>query len=186
MKPLPLLCALLLDAGQLADQISSKYCINHSTISIIDSMYFPYPYKPCGSCPSKLSSADTHYVQQLISSWKAGNWAHISKTLVDIKNQLSHHTMLILTCSKQVYSLRQQRKVISQHVASGEWQEFSVTHQTWLSTSRNWWECHMGPTLTTLGQIVVVLFRVWCVTENSCHSSDATCWDMTFLCWLRL
>src|SRR5882762_8289199 len=85
----PALCShslSLLDAGQSPHQIS-KTCENHSTISMLHSEYIPHPYKPCGSHPFKLSAADTHYAQQLISSWKAGNAAQIAKALVDIKNQ---------------------------------------------------------------------------------------------------
>jgi len=77
----------LLDAGQLAYQISTKTFVNHSTISILHFIYFPCPYKPYGGHPSKLSPADNHYVQQLIGSWKAGNGAHIAKALVDVKTQ---------------------------------------------------------------------------------------------------
>src|SRR5882762_5736256 len=86
----PALCShnlSLLDAGQSPHQISSKTCQNHSSISMLHSKYFPHPYKPCGSHLFTLSAADTHYVQHLISSWKAGNAAQISKALVDIKNQ---------------------------------------------------------------------------------------------------
>jgi len=60
----------------LAHQISSKTCVNHSTISMLHSKYFPHPYRPCGGHPSKLSPADTHYVQELIGSWWAGNGAN--------------------------------------------------------------------------------------------------------------
>src|SRR5882762_4468469 len=35
----------------------------------------------------KPSTADTHCVQQLISSWKDGTAAHITKMLVDVKNE---------------------------------------------------------------------------------------------------
>jgi len=53
--------------------------------------YFPHPYKPCGGQPFKLSAADTHYVQQLISSWKAGNAApNCPKHDMDVKNKFSH------------------------------------------------------------------------------------------------
>jgi len=75
----------LLDAGQLAYQISSKSCVCNSTISILHSKYFPHPYKTSGGHPSKLSATDTHYVQQLIGSWKAVSGAKIVKTLVDIE-----------------------------------------------------------------------------------------------------
>jgi len=54
---------------------------------MLHSKYFPHPYKTCGGHPFKLSAADSHYVHQLISSWKAGNGAQIAKALVDIKNK---------------------------------------------------------------------------------------------------
>src|SRR5882762_118498 len=77
----------LLDAGQLAYQISFKACGNHSTISMLPSKYFPHQYKPSGDYPLKLSAAGTHCAQQLISSWKAGNAAQLAKALVHVKNQ---------------------------------------------------------------------------------------------------
>jgi len=77
----------LLDAGQLAHHISSKTCENHSTISMLHSKYFPHQYNLSGDYPSKPSTADTHHVQQLISSWKAGTAAQITKMLVDVKNK---------------------------------------------------------------------------------------------------
>ena len=78
----------LLDAGQLAYWISSKTCVNHSTISVLYSKYFSHPHKPSGGCSPKLSAADTHHIQQLISAWKAINAAQIAKTLVYTKNKL--------------------------------------------------------------------------------------------------
>ena len=77
----------LLDTGQLAYQISSKTCVNHSTISILHSKYFPHPHKPSGGYLPKLSAADIHHTQQLISSWKAVNAAQITKALVYTKNK---------------------------------------------------------------------------------------------------
>jgi len=40
----------------------------------------PTPPKPSAGRPSKLSAADTHYAQQLISSGKAENASQITKT----------------------------------------------------------------------------------------------------------
>ena len=77
----------LLDAGQLAYQISFKACENHSTISMLPSKYFSHQYKLSGDYTLKLSAAGTHCAQQLISYWKAGNAAQVAKVLVDIKNQ---------------------------------------------------------------------------------------------------
>src|SRR5882762_5933869 len=77
----------LLDGGQLAHQISSKTCVHHFTISILHSNYFLHPHKPSGGCSSKLSAADIHHIQQLISTWKVIHAAQIAKTLVDTKNK---------------------------------------------------------------------------------------------------
>ena len=77
----------LLDAGQLSNQISFKTCVNHSTISILQSKYFLHPHKPSGGNSSKLSAADTHHMQQLISIWKVVNAAQIAKTLVHTKDK---------------------------------------------------------------------------------------------------
>jgi len=77
----------LLDAGPLSHQISSETCVSHSTISTLHSKYLPHPHRPSGGYSSKLSAADTHHLQQLISSWKAGNAAQNAKALVYTKHQ---------------------------------------------------------------------------------------------------
>jgi|SRR5882762_9414449 len=80
----PALCShslSLLDAGQLSHQICSKACENHPTISMLHSKYFLQQYKPSRDYPSKLSAADTHHVQQLIRSWKAGMQPKLPKCL---------------------------------------------------------------------------------------------------------
>jgi len=77
----------LLDAGQLSHQICSKTFENDPSTSMLHSKYFPHQYKPTGDYPSKLTAADTHHVQQLTRSWKAGNAAQVAKTHVYIKNQ---------------------------------------------------------------------------------------------------
>jgi len=90
----------LLDAGQLSHQISSKTCVNHSTISMLHSMYFPQSHKPSGGYLPKLFAADTHHLWQLISSWKAVNAAKNAKTLVYTKNQplISYNTSVNTHC----------------------------------------------------------------------------------------
>src|SRR5882724_9251925 len=77
----------LLDAGPLSHQISSETCVSHSTIFTLHSKYFPHPHKPSAGYSSKLSAANTHCVQPLISSWKAVNAAQIAKALVYTKSQ---------------------------------------------------------------------------------------------------
>jgi len=54
---------------------------------MLPSKYFPHQHKPSGDYPSRLSAAGTWHAQQLISSWKAGSTAQVSKALVDIKNK---------------------------------------------------------------------------------------------------
>jgi len=77
----------LLDAGQLAHQISPKTCVHHFTISILHSKYFSHPHKPSGGCSCKLSAADIHHTQQLISTWEVVDAAQMFKTLVHTKNK---------------------------------------------------------------------------------------------------
>jgi len=77
----------LLDAGPPLHQITSQTIVNHNTISGIHSTYFIYPHKPVEGYPSEASSVDTHYEQQLISSWKARNGDKVTKTPVDIMDQ---------------------------------------------------------------------------------------------------
>ena len=74
----------LLDAGPPLHQITSQTVVNYDTISGIHSTYFIYQYKPAGGYLSKASAEDTHYEQQLISSWKTRNGGKVTKTLVDI------------------------------------------------------------------------------------------------------
>src|SRR5882724_5931337 len=84
----------LLDAGQSSHQISSTTGVHHSTISRLHSKYLPHLHKPSGGPPFKLSAADTHYAQQLITSGKAENASQITKTLMGIKNEpLSSQTI---------------------------------------------------------------------------------------------
>jgi len=109
----------LLDAGQLSHQISPKTCANHSTIYMLHSKYFLHPHKPSGGCSSKLSAADTHHVQQLISSWKAVNAAKNAKTLVYAKNQPLTSYNIHFT-PKQA-DLRAMLKKESHFSASGIW-----------------------------------------------------------------
>jgi len=84
----------LLDAGQSACQISSKTGLHNSTISQLHSKHHPHLQKSSGGHPSKLSSADVHFAQCLITTRKAENAVQITKTLRDIKNQpLSSETV---------------------------------------------------------------------------------------------
>jgi len=74
----------LLDAGPPLHQITSQTVVNHDTVSGIHSTYFIYPHKHAEGYLSKASAVDTHYEQQLISSWKTRNGGKVTKTLADI------------------------------------------------------------------------------------------------------
>ena len=77
----------LIDSGHSAHQISLSTGLHISTISRLHTRYCPYAKKPIGGRPAKLSEADTHYAQHLVSSWKAENAVQITQTLKDITNQ---------------------------------------------------------------------------------------------------
>ena len=47
----------------------------------------PYLQKAIGGCPPKLSEADTHYAQHLITSRKAENASQITQIFQEITNQ---------------------------------------------------------------------------------------------------
>jgi len=81
----------LLDAGQSACQISSKTGLHNSTISQLHSKHHPHLQKSSGGCPSKLSSADVHFAQCLITTRKAENAVQIAGALVDAGGQVELH-----------------------------------------------------------------------------------------------
>ena len=82
---------------------------------MLHSKYSPCPYKPCGGHPFKLSAAD--YVQQLISSQKAGNRAQIAKALVDMKDKPCTLYAIHLNLRQAGLNLCGRRKAISQQMA---------------------------------------------------------------------
>ena len=77
----------LLDSGYSACQISSSTDIHLSTIFRLCRKHHPYLQKPTGGHPSKLSKADTHYAQHLITSRKAENASQITQVLKEMTNQ---------------------------------------------------------------------------------------------------
>src|SRR4051812_9451121 len=77
----------LLDSGHSAHQISSSTGLHISTISRLRRKHCPYQQKPIGGRPPKLSEADTHYAQHLITSRKAENCSQITQILQEITNQ---------------------------------------------------------------------------------------------------
>src|SRR5882762_9921427 len=161
--PLPAIISLaqcnhslsLLDAGQFSHQICLKTCENHPTISMLHLKFFLQQYKPSRGYPSKLSAADTHHVQQLIRSWKAGNAAQVAKVLVDIKNQPL--TSCTIDFNLRWADLKAVQKKKSHFSASGigECSWSLLLHiKVQLYRTGNWWKYHMRPMLTILGQVV--------------------------------
>src|SRR5204863_6184331 len=77
----------LLDSGHSAHDISPLTGLHHTTISRLQRKHHPYLQKAIGGCPPKLSEADTHYAQHLITSRKAENASQITQILHEITNQ---------------------------------------------------------------------------------------------------
>ena len=95
--PLPIMHALsaadqnhilaMLDAGHTATKIAASTHYSLGTVSQLHSKYRPHLSKSCGGHPSKLSSANIHHAQHLISSGKADTAVDLVKTLSNITNQ---------------------------------------------------------------------------------------------------
>jgi transposase len=77
----------LLDSGHSAHHISSLTGLHHTTISRLQRKHHPYLQKVSAGRPPKLSEADTHYAQHLITSRKAENASQITQILQEITNQ---------------------------------------------------------------------------------------------------
>ena len=122
----------LLDAGQSSHQISSTTGVHHSTISRLHSKYHPHLHKPSGGPPFKLSAADTHYAQQLITSGKAENASQITKTLMGIKNEpLSSQTIHRHLKKAGLKAVVKQKKPFLSKWHRRERLDFAIAHQYW-------------------------------------------------------
>src|SRR5262245_55655882 len=71
----------LLVSAHSAHHISSITVLYHTTISRLQRKHYPYQQKVPVGCPPKLSEADTHYAQHLITSRKAENASKITQIL---------------------------------------------------------------------------------------------------------
>ena len=122
----------LLDIGQSSCQISSTTGVDHSTISRLRSKYCPQLHKPSTGHPTKLSAADTHYVQQLISSGKAENASQITKTLIGIKNEpLSSQTIRCHLKKAGLKAVVKQKRPFLSKWHRREQLDFAIAHQYW-------------------------------------------------------
>jgi hypothetical protein len=90
----------LLDAGHSAKKIKASAGYGVATISRLCSKHHSHLSKPSAGHPPKLSSANVHHAQHLISSGKAETAVDLAKTLSNITNQpLSaqtvHHSLKV-------------------------------------------------------------------------------------------
>jgi transposase len=84
----------LLNAGHSGEDISQRTGFSRSTISRLRSKKCSTLPKSIGGHPSKLSPANIHYAQHLITSGKAENAVQVTQTLSNIINQpLSPNTV---------------------------------------------------------------------------------------------
>src|SRR5271169_4604188 len=80
----------LLDAGHAAKAIAASTGHGVGTISRLCSKHCPHLSKSLGGCPSKLSLANIHHAQCLISSGKADTAVDVAKALRNVTNQPLH------------------------------------------------------------------------------------------------
>ena len=77
----------LLDAGYSAAHIAASTGHGVATVSRLRSIHCPHLSKSFGGRPSKLSSANIHHAQHLISSGKADTAVDVAKVLRNVTNQ---------------------------------------------------------------------------------------------------
>jgi transposase len=127
----------LLDSGHSATQISSSTGIHFSTISRLCRKHCPYLQKPSGGHPPKLSEADRHYAQHLITSWKAENAVQITQTLQDITNQsLTSQTTCNHLKKAGLKAVVKAKKPLLTKRHRKERLDFALAHQDW--TVEDW------------------------------------------------
>ena len=107
------------DKHSLLPTITSQTVVNHDTISGIHSTYFIYQHKPAGGYLSKASAVDTHYEQQLISSWKTRNGDKVTKTLVDTMDWPLSSQNIGSNLENASFKVAMKKKTSSQQVVWG-------------------------------------------------------------------
>jgi len=127
----------LIDSGHSAHQISLSTGLHISTISRLHTRYCPYAKKPVGGRPAKLSEADTHYAQHLITSRKAENAVQITQTLQDITNQsISSQTTRNHLKKAGLKAVVKAKKPLLTKRHRKERLDFALAHQDW--TVEDW------------------------------------------------
>src|SRR4051794_11659074 len=127
----------LLDSDHSACQISSSTGIYLSTISRLRRKHHPYLQKPTGGRPPKLSEADTHYAQHLITSRKAENASQITQILKNMTNQsLTSQTTRNYIKKAGMKSAVKTKKPLLTKRHRKERLDFALAHQDW--TVEDW------------------------------------------------
>jgi len=127
----------LLDAGQSACKISLETGLHHSTISWLCSKHCPHLQKFSGGRPLKLSPADVHFAQCLITTRKAETAAQITKTLRDIKNMpLSSETVHRQLKKAGLKAVVKAKKPLLNKHHRREQLDFAIAHKDW--TLEDW------------------------------------------------
>jgi transposase len=127
----------MLDAGYSAAHIAASTGHGVATVSRLRSTHRSHLSKSLGGRPSKLSSANIHHAQRLISSGKADTAVDVTKALRNVTNQsLSAQTvrnslkvagMKAVVKKKKPFLSKQHRKARL---------DFALTHQDW--TVEDW------------------------------------------------
>jgi len=127
----------LLDAGHTATQIAASTGYGIATVSRLHSKHCPHLSKSLGGCPSKLSPANIHHAQHLISSGKADTAVDVTKTLRNVTNQSlsaqTVHNSLKLAGMKAM--VKKKKPFLSKRHRKAR-MDFALTHQYW--TMEDW------------------------------------------------
>ena len=127
----------LLDAGHSAKAIAASTGYGVATISRLHSKHHPYLFKSSGGYPHKLSTANIHFVQCLISAEKADTAVDVTKALHNITNQ-SLHAQTVCCCLKVAGMkavVKKKRPFLSKKHRKAR-MDFALAHQDW--TVEDW------------------------------------------------
>ena len=127
----------LLDAGHSARLISVSTGYSYATISRLHSKHCSHLSKSSGGRPSKLSTANIHFAQHLISSGKADTAVDATKALCTITNQsLNPQTVCRgLKAAGMKPVVKKKRPLLSKRHRK-ERMDFALAHQDW--TVEDW------------------------------------------------
>ena len=127
----------LLEAGHTAGHIAASTGYGISTVSRLRSKHLSHLSKSLGGRPSKLSSANIHHAQRLISSGKADTAVDVVKALRNVTNQtLSAQTVCRNLKAAGLKAVAKKKKPFLSKRHRKARMDFALTHKHW--TVEDW------------------------------------------------